>query len=72
MMTKTDRYSHRFNDDGTVDSICHDCFATVATERAESALTEGERRHSCNPLVIEWYHKPTYSLTKAHWSDLSH
>jgi len=43
-------FTHRFNaGDGTVDSICHCCFKTVATATRESDLVVPEQRHSCDP-----------------------
>jgi hypothetical protein len=42
-------FTHRFNNaDGTVDSICHRCFKTVATATVEAALDLPEQRHSCD------------------------
>jgi hypothetical protein len=38
-------YPHRRNADGSYDSICTTCFATVARSPAEVGLTEGERAH---------------------------
>jgi hypothetical protein len=43
------RFAHRTNDDGTVDSICRKCFATVATCHWESDLENAERDHVCDP-----------------------
>ena len=51
------QFAHRINDDGTVDSICRDCFVTVATESSESDLERDERDHSCDPALIEHYKK---------------
>jgi len=45
-------FSHRFNTgDGTVDSICHCCFKTVATATREADLEIPEQRHTCEPGV---------------------
>jgi pyocin large subunit-like protein len=41
--------------DGTVDSICHRCFVTVATEQTESDLPSKEYSHACNRAVVERY-----------------
>ena len=54
-MTPSKTFSHRHNRNGTVDSICHECFSTVATEQRESELDSRERLHSCNPGIVEWY-----------------
>lgn len=51
-------FSHRHNSNGTVDSICHQCFITVATEPVEVNLATRERAHACNPWLVEWYHLP--------------
>ena len=51
-------FSHRFNSDGTVDSICRECFITVASERRELDLGCKERLHSCDPGLVEHYHRP--------------
>jgi hypothetical protein len=42
-------FSHRFNRDGTVDSICHSCFMTVATATHEAELENYEQNHLCDP-----------------------
>ena len=45
-------FSHRFNTaDGTVDSICHRCFQTVATASREDDLEIPEERHTCDPAA---------------------
>jgi hypothetical protein len=44
-LTKT--YSHRPNDDGTYDSICHMCARTVARGVSEAELAEAETLHNC-------------------------
>jgi hypothetical protein len=41
-------YPHRKNADGTVDSICPECFRTVATVWSEWELAEAERAHRCD------------------------
>jgi len=40
-------YPHRRNRDGSFDSICLNCFATLATARTEPELSEHDRRHVC-------------------------
>lgn len=42
------RFVHRFNLDGSVDSICSACAKTIATEPAEVALTPAEDSHECD------------------------
>ena len=41
------RFHYRPNRDGTVDSICAECFLTVATARSFDQLHERETAHSC-------------------------
>ena len=48
-----EEFVHRFNVDGTVDSICRQCFATVATARRESELLSQEDHHICEPDVLD-------------------
>jgi len=49
-------FSHRFNTgDGTVDSICHCCFKTVATATQEADLDNPERKHTCGPVAEQRY-----------------
>ena len=47
------RYVHRPNQDGSHDSICAACFATVASVRDEAELAQHELTHVCNPF---WAH----------------
>ena len=41
-------FPHRRNRDGTYDSICRLCAATVATAAKEADLLDHEMRHKCN------------------------
>jgi hypothetical protein len=43
-------YAHRPNRDGSYDSICTACFATVASVHDEAELTRHEQSHVCNPF----------------------
>ena len=44
-------FPHRLNaDDGTYDSICTACFATVGTDRDETKLRTYELAHACDPF----------------------
>lgn len=43
------QFAHRVNRDGTIDSICRDCFATVATVEREADLANAEKDHVCSP-----------------------
>ena len=60
------RFCHRFNSDGTVDSICRDCFVTIASEPRESDLGLEERLHACDPRLVEWYHRPVGNVNPDH------
>jgi len=40
-------FPHRFNSDGTIDSICPGCLITVATTDYEADLAASERLHVC-------------------------
>jgi hypothetical protein len=52
MAGKPVRYPHRHNIDGTHDSICIKCFATVSTKQHEAHLAEEEKRHVCEPSTL--------------------
>lgn len=45
-------FVHRPNNDGSYDSICTSCFATVASVRDEAELTQLEHGHICNPFWV--------------------
>lgn len=55
--TYTLQFTHRLNDDGTIDSICRDCFTTVATAKSGPALEDEEHRHCCDAYLLERYKK---------------
>ena len=40
-------YPHRRNKDGSYDSICLNCFVTVASGKSEADLTELDKVHVC-------------------------
>ena len=40
-----------------MDSICRECFITVATATSRSALESEEQRHRCDPALLERYKK---------------
>jgi hypothetical protein len=50
--TVTPPYPHRQNRDGSWDSICHLCHATVANVRDESKLVDLEVVHICNESFL--------------------
>ena len=43
-------FPHRKNDDGSFDSICSVCYATVASADNESELPPHESMHKCDPV----------------------
>ena len=48
-----DPYAHRTNPDGTRDSICKKCFATIGTSKKDEVLKTLERDHICDPWKLE-------------------
>ncbi len=46
----TPLYPHRHNANGSYDSICTECFATVATTETEDQLFLPELDHVCDPV----------------------
>jgi hypothetical protein len=46
-------FAHRANPDGTFDSICTACFATISRQECEADLEQFERSHTCNPWELE-------------------
>jgi hypothetical protein len=47
-MEITTLYPHRCNQDGSFDSICPICYATVARSRQEAELAEIDKAHVCD------------------------
>lgn len=52
MPPESSEFPHRCNADFTFDSICHQCFQTIATVRDEADLLSFERKHVCDPLRV--------------------
>jgi hypothetical protein len=46
------KFSHRHNDDGSFDSICMTCYATVSSKQYIWELGKDEHEHKCNPLMV--------------------
>ena len=46
-------FPHRRNPDGTFDSICSQCLATVARKPTEPELQAPERAHRCHGFNLE-------------------
>ncbi len=53
-MPSKPEFPHRHNNDGSFDSICDTCYATVARVKTESELTQFEARHVCDPVNLYW------------------
>ena len=54
-MVSNEPFSHRRNNDGTIDSICTRCYLTAGTARDESQLPEIEHSHTCDPVwLLHW------------------
>jgi len=52
-MASTPRtFPHRLNRDGSFDSICLKCFATVASAIIESELKVREKMHTCDHALL--------------------
>ena len=50
-MKSTSGFAHRLNENGTIDSICLDCFITVASADSVERLIEREEQHQCDHLT---------------------
>lgn len=55
--TYTIKFIHRINQDGSIDSICRDCFVTVATAKSTTDLEREEHVHTCEPVLLLRYKK---------------
>jgi hypothetical protein len=51
MLAET-KHPHRRNSDGTWDSICKNCFLTIAHGRTESELAKSEKTHVCDSSFL--------------------
>jgi hypothetical protein len=45
-------FAHRRNRNGSYDSICTKCYATVASAESEEALSSLESAHVCDPFTL--------------------
>ena len=52
-MAESPKFAHRSNLDGTTDTICRRCFATVATVYDIGELFRYEQKHICDPVLLE-------------------
>lgn len=50
--SKRVRYARRYNRDGSTDSICRECFMTIATATWEADLERAEEKHDCEPRAL--------------------
>jgi hypothetical protein len=48
----TTPFPYRRNSDGTIDFICSQCFATVATRWDDGSFILGENMHVCDPARL--------------------
>ena len=48
----TTGFAHRPNKDGSFDSVCRQCYMTVARSDKEAKLEAQERLHHCNPETL--------------------
>jgi hypothetical protein len=53
-------FAHRYNPDGTSDSICSKCFQTIATVRDKAELAEIEGQHLCEPHLLERFQRVSF------------
>jgi hypothetical protein len=45
-------FAHQDNRDGTHDSICMECLASITTVGSESELSQHESVHVCDPVNL--------------------
>jgi hypothetical protein len=45
-------FPHRLNRDGSFDSICLKCFATIANKVTETELKPSEKLHTCDHAML--------------------
>jgi len=48
-------FPHRANPDGTIDSICARCYATIGNAHWESELERMEADHICDPVRLSHF-----------------
>jgi hypothetical protein len=53
-MLTSDPFAHRTNPNGTIDSICKKCFATVCAHcESKDVCLVNEAKHVCNPWTLK-------------------
>jgi hypothetical protein len=65
MTSRESDYVHRFNPNGTTDSICKSCFLTVASAIWEADLDSAEREHKCDPFRLKSLRKSVQRANEA-------
>ena len=55
-----DRFAHRENKDGTFESICRQCFITVAVAGSAADLKRPEADHLCDSWMLRRF-RPKHS-----------
>lgn len=58
------KFAHRSNRNGTTDTICRQCLATVATATWEAELERAEHRHACDPGMLQHFKKSSRQETR--------
>ena len=56
--TRRPIFPHKRNVDGTIESICGECFAKVASAGAEHELAVAENAHVCKGLKLSKVLRP--------------
>jgi hypothetical protein len=54
-------FPHRMNKDGTIDSICPQCFVTIGCSTWEADLDRMEAAHICEPARLASFSGPSRS-----------
>jgi hypothetical protein len=52
MASKPNKFPRRRNKDGSYDSICLRCFATVARSKVNEEIPQGEQVHVCDSSFL--------------------
>jgi len=50
-------FAHRHTADNKYDSVCLQCYQTIATEGTERELDKAERIHLCPPIQVSYREK---------------
>ena len=63
------RFPHRHNSDGSHDSICITCYATVASAHNEGDLAQHEQDHVCDLVLLGYASQPCRAPSSSRDSD---